>query len=708
MDTVSCVVTPLQSRSGRWVPPGEPTAVGGHVISSGLFYLGRHLPGPAEPSLVNPGLPVAPSPGRPPIPGDNRNLAYHLLSPFTRKEYLDWMADGRRSDIAAGLVLLFCSGLERRVLVDIDEDPSVQRELPLIATEARRLRARYGGIAALREPLDHLLDLLDLLTAPRTAPGSVPGRETPVAVGIALAGFAVTATPLPTAWARAWMRHHPSLGPRRSETDCPVEFERLFTVRYRERHGHGLILPTEGSGIRLRYRPANPALPGTLVWRADLPDLLSDRQSIRALSALRDEIIADLDPYRRWLARFPQGRDSLAAVPLLPAELVDARHGRLGALRVWAEERLDGQARAMIDAGEFWGVWPSADTRRMAADEAAALCSVLARIDLGVEPDVRFGGPPLARGPAVLFRPGRPAADRPGPRFASAAAIMRCAAAVASATGPVDPRGPAAVALLGTVGGLAAALRLEPGEDVRLTARLSWLLTTRVDVDRLTRQITATTSAAREIAGHYLAMVAVTADPAVSPATVTALTRVYRILGLPVDLVFTRLHARSTGGVTPLPQIGAERPVPAVSVERSDDPVVVQSGHDHPTGFALPWAPPEDLRLDHGLIKKRVAESDTAATLLSTIFVADDEVTPPDPSPVPGLDRAHGVLLRALGERPTWTRAEFETLTAEHGLLPDGALDVLNEAAIDTTGAPVIEGDTILTVATDVLLELYA
>ncbi|MFC8849513.1 MULTISPECIES: TerB N-terminal domain-containing protein [unclassified Micromonospora] len=724
------MATPLHSAIGRWVPPGEPTEVGGHAIPGGLFYRGRQLPGasgPVEPSLVDPDLPVASSPGRHSLPGGGQNPAYHLLSPFTRKAYLVWLAGGRRSDVAPGLVRLFCFGLERRILVDGDVDPAVQRELPAIAAEVRRLRVRYGDTTALRETLDHLLDLLGLLTAERTVPGAEPDRESPTAVKIALARFAVSSTPLPAVWARAWTRHHPSLGPRRSEIDCPAEFDKLFTMRYRERYGRGVVAPGDGAGIRLRYRPSHPGLATALVWRADLPDLLVDNNSIRALAALRDETAADLDPYRRWLARFPQGRDSLAAVPLLPAELVDARHGRLGALRVWAERRLDGRARVMVDGGEFWDFWSAADPHRMATDETTALLSVLARLDLGVEPDVRFGAPPLARGPAALFRLGRPAAGGPGPRFASAAAIVRCAVAVASAAGPVDPQGLAGAAMVGTVADLAAALRLTPGEDLRLAARLSWLLTTRVEVDRLARQTAVTTPAEREVAGHYLATVAVTADPVIGPATVAVLTRVYRILGLPVDLVFQRLHERGTGVVPSLPLAASAEELPppvrrrasAAGAEQPDEPVVVQAGDHRPTGYALPWAAaaepaPAGFRLDHALVQRKAAESDTAAALLNTIF--DEEETgyanPQPPCPVreqpavAGLDRMHGALLHALGERPAWSRAEFDALAAAHGVLPDGALDVLNEAAIDVTGAPVLEGDTMLAVADDVLLEL--
>lgn len=754
------MVKTLQSTSGRWIPPEEPAAVGGHAIPGGLIYLGGYLPcasGAVEPSLINPDLPVSPSAGRHVVPVAGRELAYHLLSPAARRAYLDWQAGGRRADVAPGLVLLFCFGIERRVLVDGDDDPAVQRDLPALTAEVRRLRIRYaGGGAPLREALDHLLDLLTLLATPGTAattPAPVLDEPTTMAVRIALARFAVASCPVPAAWARAWIRQHPSLAPRRSEIDCPAEFDRLFTLRYHDRFGPGVVPSGDAGGIRLRYRPASPGLATTLVCRADLPDLLSEPRSTRALVALRDDVAAALDPYRRWLVRFPQGRDSLAAVPLLPAELVDARHGTLGAVRVWAERRLDGRARATIDAGEFSEFWSTATPERMAADEASALLAVLSRLDFGVEPDVRFGAPALTVGPAVLFRLGRPAAGRPSARFLAAAAIARCAAAVASAAGPVDTLGPSVAALLATTADLAAGLRLAPGEDLRLAARLGWLLTTRVDVDRLGRQTTMLTDAERELAGHYLISVAVAADPAVGPAAVGLLTRVYRILGLRPDLVFPRLHERSTGGapVPPLP-IGSGDPSPparrtAAPAQRTaatadaqawDEPVVVQVGDARPSGFALPWATPPavagttpgGVRLDPAVIRQKVAESGTAAALLSTIFETEQEAEqeadqetdrraeqapsraaePPVtyvPS-VPGLDRAHDGLLRALAARPGWTREEFVSLAARHGVMPDGALDLLNEVALDTAGAPLIEGDVTLTVANDVLLELLA
>ena len=714
------VAKTLQPALGRWVPPGEPVEVAGNSIPGGLVYVGRHLPtgsGAAEPALIGPDLPVAGSPGRCVVPCGGPELAYHLLSPVARRAYLDWLAGGRRTDVAAGLVLLFCFGLERRILLDGDGEPAAHDELPTLRAECRRLRTRYAADAVLRDALDRLLDLLELLTAPPEAPGTTePGRVTPMAVRIGLARFAATSTPLPAGWARAWLSRHPSLFPRRSERDCPTEFAGLFTHRYRDRFGDGVIPPGGGAGIRLRYRPASPRLPAVLVCRPDLPDLLAVPGSVREIAGLRDEVAAALDPYRRWLARFPEDKDSLAAVSLLPPELTDSRQGRLGAMRVWSERRLDGRSHSLIDAGDMWNFWAVADPERMTAAEASALLALLARLGLGVEPDVRFGAPPLAPGPAVLFRLGAPAGARPGPRFASAAVIARCAAAVALAGWPVDPPGPTAAALLATTADLAAALRLAPGEDLRLAARLGWLLTTRMDIDRLGRHTGPLTPAEREIAGHYLVTAAVTADPVMGPATVAILTRLYRIVGLDPESVFPRLHERGTGTSPALPRLTVPvAPAPEPRAETTDDPVIIQSDAGRPNGFALPWAASPGpatagFRLDQDLVTRRVAESGAAAALLHDIFSSEEPDGPPPPvdPAVPGLDRSHSALLRDLAARSSWTRTEFEALASAHGLLPDGALDELNEVALDTAGAPVVEGDATLDVADDVLRELLA
>lgn len=50
----------------------------------------------------------------------------------------------------------------------------------------------------------------------------------------------------------------------------------------------------------------------------------------------------------------------------------------------------------------------------------------------------------------------------------------------------------------------------------------------------------------------------------------------------------------------------------------------------------------------------------------------------------------------------------MERLAGELGLLPDGALEVINEAAFDRCGAPLLEGDEIIEIDPQILENLTA
>jgi hypothetical protein len=145
-------------------------------------------------------------------------------------------------------------------------------------------------------------------------------------------------------------------------------------------------------------------------------------------------------------------------------------------------------------------------------------------------------------------------------------------------------------------------------------------------------------------------------------------------------------------------------------VVRRADPVA--AGHPLPWATTPPATAPNGIRLDQSTITRKLAESAAIATLLGGIFDGDDlpAAGPPipdeGPTEIAGLDLAHSRLLYGLTARPTWTREEFAALARAHGVLPDGALDLLNDVAIDTVGEPVIEGDIVLAVHDDILQEL--
>jgi hypothetical protein len=722
----------------QWVPPGQSARVAGYNIPGGLIYIGQQLPsaiGTIEPALINPALPLGNA--EPNRSGYDLDPApsYHLIAPDSRAAYLAWLAGGRDpSHVPLGFVSLFFSGLERRVLVDAADDPAVRRELPAIAAEVRRLRAALGPANnSFNSYATAFLDVLDLLCAPRWRPGSSPpsGRPparhldrwpVPMALRVAIAGFAVTSRPVPVDWARSWAWYHPSLFPRTPQTRCPQEFEQLFAVRYARRFAAGLVPQTAAASppIRIGYSPASPGIDAVVLDRPDLPDALEEPRATRELGALVDSVTDALTPYSRWLARTPGGHGSLASTALLPADLLDLHPGPTRHLLAWANAHLDGKFAALIDATEFSAFWSTSDPAGMSRDEAALLALILARAGLGVEPDVRFGGPALAPGPAVIFRLDREAADVPSPGYLAATTMLYLAATVALAAGSDPPDGANAI-----ITGLAAEVRLSVPERSRLAARLRWLFASGAARHRPDRRISALTAPEREAAGHFLVSVA-TAGPALMPGTVTALIKAYRLIGLDPDLVYRRLHQSSVGQSGAGPGGGG--------LASADGPVVVRRPRAGPSGHPLPStalgsaaAPAEatpgvradaasGVQLSQDVISRKMIETAAVSTLLAGIF--SDEGPAPSAPAFPrdevgpgrlcGLDQAHSRLLTELATRPSWSRADFAELAAKHGVMPSGAMDVINEVAMETAGEPVVEGDDELTVNDEAMQELLA
>jgi hypothetical protein len=81
--------------------------------------------------------------------------------------------------------------------------------------------------------------------------------------------------------------------------------------------------------------------------------------------------------------------------------------------------------------------------------------------------------------------------------------------------------------------------------------------------------------------------------------------------------------------------------------------------------------------------------------MLADIFI-EDEPAPEMPvhfaeGPFAGLDTEHTKLLTKLVSSAEWTRLDFETVATEVGLMPDGAMEAINEWAFDKYGDALLE-----------------
>lgn len=69
----------------------------------------------------------------------------------------------------------------------------------------------------------------------------------------------------------------------------------------------------------------------------------------------------------------------------------------------------------------------------------------------------------------------------------------------------------------------------------------------------------------------------------------------------------------------------------------------------------------------------------------------------PSESRFPGLGGDHARLLEALGRKGRWSRADYQAKARGFGLLPDGAVEAINEWAYDELGDELIEdGDPLI------------
>jgi TerB-C domain len=457
-----------------------------------------------------------------------------------------------------------------------------------------------------------------------------------------------------------------------------------------------------------------------------------------------DSVTDALTPYSRWLARTPGGRGSVASTALLPDDLLDHDPGPLRPLLTWTNAQLDGRHTVVVDGRDFGPFWSTADPATMSREESASLAVVLARVGLGVEPDVRFAGPALGPGPVVLFRLDPQAEERPSPGYQGATTMLGLAAALPG--GPPVPGREDQHRLDDTVNqmitALAAEVQLTVGERSRLAARLRWQLTTGADTSRLHRRAEALTSTEREAAGQFLVAVAASRPP-ISAEIVSALTKAYRVLGLHPELLYRRLHHHGLTG-------GDAAVAPGGEPQSGDDPVVVRRGRTSAAGHPLPRVPPRavpapgttsgapadghapQVRLSQAVVTRTLAETEAVSALLTGIFADDGpragrdavreataeatlEATPdadtgrPAGTSLPAaLDGVHSRLLRELATRSFWSRSDLAELAAGYGVLPSGALDVINEVAMEIAGEPVVEGDDELRVNHDVLREILA
>lgn len=667
----------------RWVTGPARETVGGIGFDAYLVYIGERdqQAWPRNQSGIDPALPVG-SRDDPDGTALSWSPDYCFMTPETRRSYLAWLAAGRPGGAAIGYVKLYFGGLERRLLLD-----NAKAEAPAILVELRRLLALYGDHYDFGPAARKLADVAALMageepSAPTPSLSLRNGYELPLGLRIQLGERVGAGQPLDADIALCWLLATPDTYPRTPVTRCFDEFVALWRVRFAIAYRTGLKVRTPKARIAYRYQSSS-GFHGDVTLK-DVPDLSGTTAPVVRLRELMIECSDALAPYSRFLGSDEASRGTLSAAVLLPVDLADGPFGRpLDAARDTIARLVREEVLPLTNTVLAAVGLPAAAAPLNAAQQRQ-LGQRLDLLDIGFEPDRRYGAASALRGdtPLVLFdAPGGGAVDAAEPTYAVARLLLDVAILAAAADGRIvlaeidaiaaHVRGHAALDDIARTR-LIAALRVIPQDQPKLSAALK-------------RLHALTTAARRDVA--MAATAAVLADGQVLPAEVRFLEKLFDTLALPRDELYGLLHRGGEG----------------------DEPVSVMPARPE-SGVALPPEKAASLVIDTARLDRIRSETSDVSRLLASIFVEEAPVAPPSKKPVnssrfAGLDAGHAALLDALIAAPM-PHAAFDAAARGARLMPDGAIETINEWGFDRFDEPVIEDGEMLVVPAHLLPEL--
>lgn len=688
--------------TSSWIPPEGEIEIEGYSARGGMVYVGSGLRsisglGP-EPALIDPSLKVRRT--NPDRSGSSMTYwpSYSSITPEARAAYLEWLSGGRRDPTAyIGYVFLFFYGLERRVLSDALTDDSARGDFDPIKQEVGQLLEVYGANHSFRTYASQLFEVISALSVDGGVvepPYERTGYDLPLTTRVGIGHYIKSGRSIPASWAWSWYVTHPetSSRTRTMQERCGRELLELFRIRYEREHGEGLKLKPGRSQLTASIMPATASFGGKGRLSIDVPDIERLTAPFSKIRRIAETCEADLDAYSRWVGRNREAPKSVAAVALLPSELA-ITHESEEARRLWdwirgtvvSEDFAVCRTDDLLSHGASYGV------RKLTKSETVLLAQLLEKGGYGIEPDVRFGGPCLTAGGAVvLFNQASGATAVASPEYAAATVLLHLAVSISAADGTISEAEERHLERH-----IERSLVTSEGERRRLRAHLTWLMKSPPPLTGVRKRLSALDQGQRSAIADFIIGVA-GADGLISADEIKTLGKLYPMLGLAPDDVYSHVHAMAAVAPSSMPG----EPVPIIPAKPT-------------TGFAIPAPPGEsaDVLLDMAAVNAKLSESAQIAALLDDIF-SDGEAEPPPQVTVVSttgkLSAAYAPFLWRLVERPEWRRADFEELAAELRLLPDGAIDSVNEAGFEHVGGPVLEGDDPIVVDIVAAKELLA
>ncbi len=669
--------SPAILSKGTWHSPGTQVTIGTTMISGGMIYVGKSTGGygQLDGCFIDPQLPVGSTGAAGPL---GYWPSYKDISPDCRKGYLNWLASGKQAaDIDIGYVFLYFNGLERRLLVDTPPRDEIQ----MLVQELERLRSLYASNRSFERHSHCLIDAVELLYDVGSPNGShftpnlaLPCGDMPLSLKTVIAREVIAGRPLRFGLAAAalfglrefWSTRRDVLDKGRSPflTVLQARFDAAFPMGF-------VVRNRKDSRLELVYRGAIAGFSIDLAARTglkNLPDPLT--LTWTRLFILADTVANDVSPYCKMLAYNPTRAASIAGLINCPPELRDT-------IAVQDRRWLDGlPLNASVPFGELAKHTIGADSTKWTVRHRRLISEALSVVGYAMEPGPEDMTERMEDSTVVqVFR---------GTSDSQSRSLIVASAAAMLVAGVVKVNKEVADKIEDFwLSQLPSRLSLPTDQMIRLRARLVWYRTNTGSLSKVKRMLGEATLEEREFCA-WSATIAAGVRGNVDNPQIAMLEAIHDALSVPRTALYVGLHAGI--GAT---AAGTDEPV-AVSDEAAEVLHLIPRP---------PAAEPNGPDMDR--LARIRADTERVSAMLADIF-AENEPVPEIPEqagqgPLAGLDAEHANLLTKLLASTEWTRQEFDAAATKIGLMPDGAMEAINEWAFDRYGDALVEdGDPFL------------
>jgi hypothetical protein len=660
----------------KWIKRGENVHINGFQLFSGLFYLGKTFGAGSEKYdrfVIPPALPIAKNGNQYRLPGDFMP-SYEEMEPSARRGYLTWLSGGcRDTAIDVRFMRLHLSGLSYRVFVEKGEDRAV------VIEEVKRLFAMYKD----RSPPIRDLLLTFLMNAPALdcVKGTFPVREDYWALAakvlspmvlVHMGALIKDRRPVDADSALLWATEVGKLGGAALNGNDDV-LKQLWVRKFKERYPSGIVVNDQP---RMKLTNLTYPMPdGVTSVRLQLPDwcaalpLANEALDLRKkVTALLSECNNELSPYATAVKKGRGGRESIAVVGSLPKELIaSSLSGRIAQVKAALDNSFAKSGMVVTPSDQLLRVLEIAavEDSDLTPSVRKMIDTVLDKMDAVYEPDSRYGDRSLpVKGKVVMLRGLDGLPVRRGPSYLAYQTLVDIVILHLGVVGSEADR---------VKSRLYAMRKNETGLDgdqhVRLSAYTEAMLANagglKFSYARLGKLDANVKTKLAGLLSDYVAHSDIT-----DVAQVEKLEKVYEKLALTREKAYSDLHRTAS----------ASKAAP-------------RAKHEKAAETSLPV-------IDFNLLAKISKETEVVSGILSDIF-SETQVDEPRKAATAktakksgafvfdGLDAAHSALLAKVMTGPV-SRAGFDVAAKEEGLLPDGALETINDWGFDTVGEAVV------------------